>query len=717
MSFKAGAYLSLIVIAGLVAAVTHLSNFETQDPFRFAAYFVLALVASGLKVRLHGVSGNISVLFLFLIIGIVELTLAEALLTAMVAVLVQSFWRSTQRPKPIQIAFNMASLVIAVTAGHFAFTAPLLVRFDVPFPWRLAAAATVFFIGNTLTVAVIIALTENRSVMHTWRTCYLWSFPYYLVGSCIAGLFSFLTRVVGWHTSILMLPVTYLIYRSYRLYLDRLEEGRIHAQQLQAAANRLNSVLESTTDCVFAVDTNGHITYSNERARARLFGNEDAVGAVLYDRFPKLAAGEFREHIRATIERSAPNVFEEFVPELNAWFEVHAFPSVEGVALYLKEVTAQRELSDQLRQAQKMDAIGRLAGGVAHDFNNLLTIILGYGQLAADFLERGHPSASSVNEVLKAGERASALTQRLLAFSRKQVLRLSVLEINDVVSGMESMLRRLIGEDIRMSVELDPAAGRIRGDRHQLEQVIMNLAVNARDAMPNGGTLTISTRRSTENSSAGQEHVVLSVADTGHGMDAETKAKIFEPFFTTKEHGKGTGLGLSIVYGIAQQSGGFITVQSELGRGAVFNVHLPVTSDEEPEKHVVPIEHTVTGKVLLVEDEEAVRELAERLLTQAGYTVVTMADADDALKLSRADLDTVDVLLTDVVMPGMSGPDLASHLLKRRPKMKVIYISGYTDHPLITGELAEKTVLLQKPFTRDELLQLVSATLAEPIRT
>jgi CheY-like chemotaxis protein len=284
---------------------------------------------------------------------------------------------------------------------------------------------------------------------------------------------------------------------------------------------------------------------------------------------------------------------------------------------------------------------------------------------------------------------------------------------------MEGMLRRLIGEDIRMSVDLDPAAGKIRADRHQLEQVIMNLAVNARDAMPNGGCLTITTRPSLEASNTGQEYVLLSVADTGHGMDAETKAKIFEPFFTTKEHGKGTGLGLAIVYGIAQQSGGFITVQSEPGRGSVFNIHLPtVIFDEEAVAPATAREHTGTGKVLLVEDEEAVRDLAGRLLTQAGYTVVAMADAADALKLSRAELDTIDILLTDVVMPGMSGPDLAAHLLKRRPRMKVIYISGYTDHPLITGgDLAEKTVLLQKPFTRDELLQTISTAFGEPIRT
>jgi signal transduction histidine kinase len=718
MPLKARAYLATILIGGLLAALVHVPAFSPRDPFQFAAYLVLALIASGLKVTLHGISGNISVLFLFLLIGIIELSLPETLIIAMIAVIMQSFWRPKQRPRLVQIAFNLASLVIAVTAAHFVLTAPIFASFGVPFPWRLAASASAFFVGNTLTVAVIIALTEGKSVTYTWRTCYLWSFPYYLVGSCIAGLFSYLTRVTGWQTSILALPVTYLIFRSYRLYLDRLEEGRVHAEQLQAAATRLTSVLESTTDCVVAVDAAGRITYANQRARARLFANQDAVGALLYEKLPQLTTHEFREHIDTTIARKAPNTFEEFVPELNAWFEVHAFPSAEGLALYLKEVTDRRELSDQLRQAQKMEAVGRLAGGVAHDFNNLLTIILGYGQLAADLLEKDHASANSVEEVLKAGERASALTQRLLAFSRKQVLQLEILEINSVVAGVESMLRRLIGEDVQIVVDLDPAAGKIRSDRHQVEQIIMNLAVNARDAMPNGGRLTISTVRAAQDSSA-HPYVILSVADTGHGMDAETKAKVFEPFFTTKEKGKGTGLGLSIVYTIAQQSGGFVTVESEPGQGAVFSVHLPsVVSDEKPERDVVPRDLTGTAKVLFVEDEDAVRELAGRMLTQAGYTVIATHDGADALKLSRAELDTIDVLLTDVVMPGMSGPELAARLLNRRPTLKVIYVSGYTDHPLVTGtDLAEKTVLLRKPFTRDELLEVIAVTVAEPVRT
>jgi signal transduction histidine kinase/ActR/RegA family two-component response regulator len=715
MSLKAKAYLSTVLLAGFLAVAAHLPAFSPQDPFRFAAYFALAMVASGLKVTLPRIAGNISVLFLFVIIGIVELTLPETLIIAMSAVVVQSFWKPKQRPKPIQIAFNMASLAIAASAGQLVFSAAIFDRHDVPFPWRLAAAATVFFVGNTLTVAVIIALTEKKSIIHTWRSCYLWSFPYYLVGACIVGLFSSLTRQVGWQASILVLPVVYLIFRSYRLYLDHLEEGRLHAAQLEAAATRLTAVLESTTDYVFALDGAGRITYANQRATARLFGDVQGVGQDLFETFPKLAVGNFRDQIKRAIELKTTLTFEEFLPELNAWFEVHAFPSAEGVALYLKDVTEQRELSDQLRQAQKMEAVGRLAGGVAHDFNNLLTIILGYGQLAADLLERNHPAAGSITEVLKAGERASALTQRLLAFSRKQVLQPEILELNDVVSGVEGMLRRLIGEDVEVTVKLDPVSSKIRADHHQLEQVIMNLAINARDAMPNGGQITISTRTNYEQTSSGRDYAVLSVADTGHGMDAETKAKIFEPFFTTKGQGKGTGLGLSMVYGIVQQSGGYLVVHSEVGRGSVFHVYLPsVASGEKKTEKAVPVDYKGSGKVLLVEDEDAVRNLTARMLAQAGYSVTATSDAADALKLSRTELDDFDLLLTDVVMPGMSGPELAAHLLKRRPKLKVIYVSGYTDHPLITGaDLVERAVMLQKPFTRDQLLQKIAGALAD----
>jgi CheY-like chemotaxis protein len=283
------------------------------------------------------------------------------------------------------------------------------------------------------------------------------------------------------------------------------------------------------------------------------------------------------------------------------------------------------------------------------------------------------------------------------------------------------MLKRLIGEDIKISVQLEPNIGLVRADHHQLEQVIMNLSVNARDAMPGGGELIISTAETLVDASRAAVHgraagrySMLTVRDTGSGMDAETKAKIFEPFFTTKGSGKGTGLGLSMVYGIVQQSGGFLAVQSELGVGSSFEIYLPCVPETSPAPRSKPASADVTGseKILVIEDEGAVRQLVESLLTNAGYTVLALDDAGRALKLSKSELSQVDLLVTDMVMPGMSGPDVAAQLAQVQPELKVLYVSGYTEHPSITeGQLPDRTTWLQKPFTRDELLSKVRSAL------
>ncbi|HUS08721.1 MAG TPA: ATP-binding protein, partial [Bryobacteraceae bacterium] len=539
-------------------------------------------------------------------------------------------------------------------------------------------------------------------------------------GACVAGLYTFLSSRVGWQISILTLPIIYLVYRSYRIYLDRLAEGRLHSDQLEAAARRLESVLESTTDCVFAISGKSVITYANRRARSRLFKNTDPVGTVLWDMFPTLAEAGFRPQVDMALRENRSISSERFFPDAKAWFEIHVNPSGEGVAFYLKDITEKLELGEQLRQAQKMEAIGRLAGGIAHDFNNLLTIILGFGQIVADDLVQDEAKAS-MSEVLKAGERASALTQRLLAFTRKQILQPEILNLNEVVSGMEGMLKPLIGEDVLISIHLDPNAATIRADHHQLEQVIMNLAVNARDAMPAGGELIISTgatwideaRAAVHGREAGS-YSYLTIRDTGCGMDAEIRARIFEPFFTTKESGKGTGLGLSMAYGIVQQSGGFLTVQSELGTGSSFDIYFPCVSGPGASRRATPANGDVSGseKILLIEDEGAVRQLVQVLLTDAGYTVVALEDAGHALRLPKAEMAGVDLLVTDMVMPGMSGPDVASQLVQLRPGLKVLYVSGYTDHPLINDEsLAGGRLWLQKPFTREELLAKVRVAL------
>ena len=384
-----------------------------------------------------------------------------------------------------------------------------------------------------------------------------------------------------------------------------------------------------------------------------------------------------------------------------------------------KDVTGRRRLEEQLRQAQKMEAVGQLAGGVAHDFNNLLTAILGYCQLLLQQLPPDAPAREDVFEIRRAGERAASLTQQLLAFSRKQVLQAQVLDVNVVVADMEKMLRRVIGEDIDFVTVLRHGVGRVKADPGQLEQVIINLAVNSRDAMPQGGRLTIETTNAVVDEAGGPgqvpgRYVLISITDTGTGMDAETKSHLFEPFFTTKPVGKGTGLGLATVYGIVKQFGGYIWVDSEPQRGTTFRIYLPEV--QEPAQQPGAVAASVSGNgsetVLLVEDEAMVRTLARKALESHGYRVLEAGAAAAALELSERHVGPNNVLLTDVVMPGMSGRELAHRLLQGRGTLRVLYMSGYTDDAVLRhGVLEEGMAYLQKPFTPDQLARKVREVL------
>ncbi|MBI1727059.1 MAG: PAS-domain containing protein [Candidatus Rokubacteria bacterium] len=384
---------------------------------------------------------------------------------------------------------------------------------------------------------------------------------------------------------------------------------------------------------------------------------------------------------------------------------------------------ALHEREMQLRQAQKMDAIGQLAGGIAHDFNNLLTVIGGRSALLLQLMSPDDPARRDIELIAKTAERAAQLTRQLLAFSRRQVLELRVLDLNAVVVGMEPLLRRLIGEDITLTTRTDSSLWRAKGDVGQLEQVIMNLAVNARDAMPEGGQLAIETGNVTLDAVYALSHpgavpgpyAVLAVSDTGVGMDAETLSHAFEPFFTTKETGKGTGLGLAMVYGIVKQSGGYVSVDSELGRGTTFRIYLPRVEETaaaggttaEPDERPRGSE-----TVLLVEDEDGVRDLAREMLGMLGYTVLAARHPEEAVKIADQHPGPIHVLLTDVVMPGLSGPTLAGRLLSGRPGLKVLYMSGYTDNSIVQhGVLAAGTALVQKPFTLDALARKVREVL------
>jgi len=366
----------------------------------------------------------------------------------------------------------------------------------------------------------------------------------------------------------------------------------------------------------------------------------------------------------------------------------------------------------QLQQSQKLEAIGQLAGGVAHDFNNMLTAIIGYTDLSLRRVGLESPIRRNLEETKKAAERAAALVRKLLAFSRKQILEPKVLDLNDVVKDMEKMLTRLIGENIQLATRLEAELGSVKADPCQVEQIIVNLVVNARDAMPRGGKVTIETANTTLDDQAVQrdvsikpgQYVMLAVSDTGSGMDEETQRRIFEPFFTTKDLGKGTGLGLSTVYGIVKQSGGNIWVYSEPGLGTMFKVYLPRIDDttaisiENPAQEAAALRGSET--ILLVEDEDIVRGLTRKILMQAGYHVLDAKGGEEAIRVCRAHAGEIDLLLTDVVMPEISGKEVADRVLELRPALRVVFMSGYTDEAIVQhGVLDANVEFIQKPFT------------------
>jgi PAS domain S-box-containing protein len=514
------------------------------------------------------------------------------------------------------------------------------------------------------------------------------------------------------------------------LALERQRAGAM----MRESRELLHAVIEGSLDAVFAKDRDGRYIFMNTVAATVLRRRpEDVVGKRDLDLFPAERARAFEEADRRILETGEPLVFEDTD---NAWGGTRTFlvtkgplrladGRIAGVFGVARDITDRKAIEEQFRQAQKMEAVGRLAGGVAHDFNNILTAILGTCQLLERALPPHSPARDDVSEIRRAGLRAADLTRQLLAYSRRQVLAPKVLSLNGVVRGLELMLRRLLGEDVELVTSLAPDLGAVRADPGQVEQVILNLAVNARDAMPHGGQLTLATARVDLDAKAVQEHsgtapgcyAALDVRDTGIGMPPEVRAHLFEPFFTTKEVGKGTGLGLATVYGIVKQSGGFISVVSEVGDGATFRVYLPrvegVPASEEAPAHASPgTSFRGSETVLLTEDEEAVRQLGRRALESEGYTVLAAASGRDALAFLGRHDGAIDLLVTDVVMPGMGGRELAERLAVQRPDTPVLYISGYPgDESDERGALAPGASLLRKPFLPEELARKVREVL------
>jgi PAS domain S-box-containing protein len=527
------------------------------------------------------------------------------------------------------------------------------------------------------------------------------------------------------------------LQESERLLEVQLERERAAEQLAAQSEAHVRSIIETALDAVVTMDARGAITGWNVQAEA-IFGwpAAEAFGRRMSETIVPPRYREAHEQgLRRFLETGEG-------PALNRRIEITALRR-DGVELpvelavttvrtgdalsfcaFIRDLTERRrtegllrERDEQLRQAQKMEAVGRLAGGMAHDFNNLLTIIQGRGELLRESLAGDPSSRRDVEMIVRTSQRAAALTQQLLAFSRRQVLRPVVLDLNAVVAQTADMLARLIGEDVEIVTRLERDGCRVRADRTQLEQVLLNLAVNARDAMPEGGRLTIATRREVAaGATPGNGHrAVLEVTDTGVGMTPEVQARAFEPFFTTKDQGKGTGLGLSTVYGIVEQHAGRIGFTSEPGQGTRFTISLPGAEDApEPRRVEAPVAVEGSGQViLLVEDEVDLRELAAEALRRVGYEVVVAASPRNAIALCEARGGQVDLLLTDVVMPEMNGRELADALQARYPELRVLFMSGYTRDAIAKhGVLEDGIALLDKPFTLPQLHQAVAARLA-----
>jgi two-component system, cell cycle sensor histidine kinase and response regulator CckA len=501
----------------------------------------------------------------------------------------------------------------------------------------------------------------------------------------------------------------------------------------EESLRRLAAIIDSSEDAIYSWDLDGVIRSWNAGAEATYgYRADEAIGQS-----NELLAPPDREdelhgilaHIREgkriqQLETVRVRKDGELIHVSLTISPIHETNgTIVGVALIARDITRRKLLENQLRQSQKLEALGRLAGGVAHDFNNLLTIITGYSDILLADLPPHDESYAMVYEIKQACERASSLTRQLLTFSRRQARSPIVLDPNQVVRQIDVMLRRLIGEDIELSPVLDPALRPVKVDQGELEQIIMNLAINARDAMPDGGRLTIETRNVTidrRDALAGGglspgQYVLLSVRDTGHGMDHATLARIFEPFFTTKEVGKGTGLGLATVYGIVKQCGGHIAVTSAPRRGATFDVYLPVSSEPaatSPAERQEPSAPRGAESVLLVEDDPGIRRLAQHLLESHGYSVFVASNGYRALKLARTAGPNLALLVTDVVMPRMDGTQLAGQLTALYPSVRVLYLSGHTDDTLDRHALGRGgATFLRKPFTPSELLRKVREVL------
>ena len=719
LSASASLYVGLVALAAVVAAIIAVAGDTSTKPewWAFAALLPLAAVAPLFRVpvgRNHSLHAGPA----FVVAG--ALVLPPLLVVALVVALHIPLAIRDRYPWYIQ-TFNIANFTLSGLAAWLVVDA-IGQDGDLRFAVSGVAAAVVFVSVNHLLLAFILRLGRGHSIRETG----LFSASSLGIELAIAGL----GIAVGtfaldnpWLIPAVIAPLA-LAHRSLST-----------TAQLRETEERFRTMFESAPTATMLFGTGGEITTANRSALSLLGyeGHEAQLTHADLIRHPDDATeGErlFAELIRGerdTYRREARLLTRDgrtLVTQLAIALVRDADGKPDFAIGMAEDVTERKLLEEQLRQSQKLEAIGRLAGGVAHDFNNMLTAIGGYTAFALEHAAEGSPLEADLDEIRKATDRAALLTRQLLAFSRKQVLTLELLNLNGIVVEMQSMLRPLIGEDIVLTTQLDPALGPIEADPGQLHQVVMNLVVNARDAMPNGGDLTIETANADveeigDGSIEPGRYITLTVRDAGDGIDEETLGQIFEPFFTTKDASKGTGLGLATVYGIVKQSGGYVEVESEVGVGSAFRIYLHRVDDarqHRPEPALItpppdPDKPRAAKRVLVVEDEEVVRGLVRQMLVGEGYEVVVAQDGEEAIELAGS--NTFDVLLTDLTMPKVGGREVAERLRESQPALKVVYMSGYAED-LPPGALPPATSFLGKPFTFAELTETVHALITAP---
>jgi PAS domain S-box-containing protein len=656
----------------------------------------------------------------FIVAG--ALVLPPALLVALVLALHLPVWsRADQPPWYIQV-FNLSNYTLSAL-GAWVVAAAVGPGDGATFALAGLLAATVFVGVNHTLLAIMLRLGRG----HTFRESGLFSatgLGIELVLALLGVAVGALTEFNPWLLPALIAPLA-LAHRSLST-----------VALLRESEERFRTMFESAPTATMLLGVDGSVMAVNRSLEALLGYTEEEFrtlrvtdhmhvddrekGSELYAELVRGDRDSYRREARF-VTKDGRTVITHFAAALVR----DADEKPDYVIGMAEDVTQQKQLEDQLRQSQKLEAIGRLAGGVSHDFNNMLTAIGGYTAFALEHADEGSPLRSDLDEISKATERAALLTRQLLAFSRKQVLTPELLDLNEIVVELQTMLRPLIGEDIVLSMKLDPALGQIEADPGQLQQVVMNLVVNARDAMPDGGALSIETANVDvvdelgEGSIAPGRYVTLTVRDAGDGIDEATLSQIFEPFFTTKDSDKGTGLGLSTVYGIVKQSGGFIAVESEVGVGSEFTMYLRRATDVRqprseatPPPAPVPVPPDAAGKtVLVVEDENVVRGLVKQVLEGVGFDVLVARNGEEAFALAAK--HHIDVLLSDLMLPKLGGHEVADRLRSSDPELKVLYMSGYAESGLFSdGVLPPGTAFLEKPFTFSELTGKVQELLS-----